>query len=111
MAERIAAKGDGRVRAAFEFLLAFRAGVHGLCQEALKIVDVKIDMDRRPMALVSPEIVGSLGRFAASRFLDQADLRVATLENDVRRHRSSDLCKSQGIAIKSQTFIEPRNVN
>ncbi len=53
----------------------------------------------------------SLGRFASSRFLDQSDLRVATFENDVCRHGSSDLGKSQGIAIKSQTFIEQRNVD
>src|SRR4029077_12314320 len=90
-----------------EFLLTFRTRVHCLCEKGFKIVDVKVDMNRRPVSLISANFVSPLGRFAPSRFLDQSDLR-ATFENDIGRHRSADLGKSQGVAIKSQAFIEQR---
>jgi len=111
IAERVAAKCDGRASTTFVFLLAFRASVHCLCQKGFKIVDVKVNMNWRPVSLISPNFVSSRGQFASSRFLDQSDLGVSTFENDVCRHRSSDLGKSQGIAIKSQAVFKQRNVN
>ena len=111
IAKRVAAKCDGRARITFEFLLAFRASVHCLCQERFKIVDVKVNMNWRPVSLISTNFVSSLGWFASSRFLDQSDLGVPTLEDDVCRYGSSDLRKSQGVAIKSQAFVKQRNVN
>jgi hypothetical protein len=79
--------------------------------ERLQNHRVKVDMNWRPVSLISANFVGSLGRSAPGRFLGQSDLRVTTFENDVFRHRSSDLGKSHGVAIKSQAFIEQRNVN
>jgi hypothetical protein len=111
IAEGIAAKCDGWARTTFESMLTFRASVHCLCQKGFKLFDLKVDMNRGPASLISANFVGSLGRPAPSRFLDQSDLRVTTFENDVFRHRSSDLGQSQGVAIKSQAFIEQRNVN
>src|SRR5262249_58312598 len=91
IAERIAAKRDRWVPTTFEFLLTFRAGVHCLCQKGFKIVDVKVNMNWRPVSFISANFVRSLRRFATSRFLDQADLRVTTFENDIGRHGTSDL--------------------
>jgi hypothetical protein len=99
------------VRAAFEFLFTSGAGLHCFFQEIFEIVDVKVDMNRRPVSLISANVVSSRGRFAPGRFLDQSDLGLTTFENDVCRHRSSDLGKAQGVPIESQTFIELRNVN
>ena len=89
--ERIAAKCDGRTTWNFELLLAYCTGVQCLSQDSLKIVDVKINVHRCPVALVSANIVGSLGRFASCWLLHYSDLRIATLENYVRRNRSCDL--------------------
>jgi hypothetical protein len=65
MAEWITAKGDGRTPATFEFLLTFRASGHCLCQEGFKIVDVKVNVNRRPVSLIATNVIGSLGRFAS----------------------------------------------
>ena len=111
IAERVGAKCYGRAGAAFEFLLTFRAGVHCICQKGFKVVDVKVDMNRRPVSLISTNLVCSLGRFASSRFLDQSDLGISTFEQDICGNRSSDLGKSQGVAIKSQAVFKPRNVD
>src|SRR4029450_4402818 len=91
------------------FLLTFRASVDCLCQKGFKIVDMKINMNWRPVSFISTNFVSSLAWVASSRFLDQSDLGVPTFENDVRRHRPSDFGKSQGVPIKSQTFIKLRD--
>src|SRR6188508_380875 len=101
VAEWIAAKRDGRPSSAFEFLLAYRAGVQRFDQHILEIVDMEIDVNRRPVPLVSPDVVRSLRRFGSCRFFDQADLGAAAFENDVCRNRSGDFHKTQCITIKS----------
>ena len=111
IAERVGAKCYGRAGTPFEFLLTFRASVHCSCQKGFKVVDVKVDMNGRPVSLISTNLVCSLGRFASSRFLDQSDLGVSTFEQDICGNRSSDLCKSQGVAIKSQAVFKLRNVD
>ena len=111
MAEWITAKGDGRTPATFEFLLAFRASAHCLCQEGFKIVDVKVNVNRRPVSLIATNVIGPLGRFASSRLLNQSDLGVSAIENDVCRDGPGDLGKPQGVAIKSQAFIKSWDVN
>ena len=111
IAEWIAAKRDGRAFSAFEFLLAFRASVQGVDQDTLKIVDMEVDVNRRPVSLISANVVRPLRRFGSCSFLNQADLGAATFENDVRRDRSSDFDETQCITIKSQPFIELRDVN
>src|SRR5262249_18406345 len=111
IAKRITAKCDGWVCTTLEFLFTFRASAHCLRQKGFKIVDVKVDMNRCPMSLIAANVVSLLGRLAPSRFLDQSDLRVTTFENDICRHRSRDLGKSQAVAIKPQAFIEQRNVD
>src|SRR5204862_3875602 len=88
IAERIAAKRDGRVSSAFEFLLTFSACVQRFDQDTLKIVDMKIDVNWSPVSLISTNVVRSLRRVGSCSFLNQADLGVATFENDVRRDRS-----------------------
>jgi hypothetical protein len=111
IAEWVAAKCDGRVCAAFEFLLTLRAGAHCLRQERFKIVNVKVNMNWRPMPLISANVLTSLGRLASGGFLDQSNFRISAFEDDVCRHRSSDLGQAQGIAIKSQALIEVRDVD
>src|SRR5262245_31888906 len=75
------------------FLLTFRASVDCLCQKGLKIVDMKVNMNWRPVSFISTNFVSSLGWIASSRFFDQSDLGVPTFENDVSRHRPSDFGK------------------
>jgi hypothetical protein len=111
IAEWIAAKGDGRAFSAFEFLLAFRAGVQRGAQDPLKIVDMEIDVNWRPVSLISANVVRPPRRFGSGSFLHQADLGAATFENDVRRERSSDFDETQCIAIEFQPFIKLRDVN
>jgi hypothetical protein len=111
IAKRIAAECDGRVRATFEFLLTSGASLHRSFQEIFEIVDVKVDMNRCPVSLISANVVSSPRRFAPGQFLDKSDLGFTAFENDVCRHRSSDLGKTQCVPIESQTFIELRNVN
>ena len=101
IAERIAAKRDGRASSAFEFLLTFRAGVQRVDQDNLKIVDMEIDVNWSPVSLISTNVVRPLRRVGFCSFLNQADLGVATFENDVRRDWSSDFDKTQCITIKS----------
>jgi hypothetical protein len=101
IAESIAAKRDGQAFSAFEFLLALRASVQCVDQDTLKIVDMEVDVNRRPESLISANLVRPLRRFGPCSFLNQADLGAATFENDVRRDRSSDFDKTQCIAIKS----------
>jgi hypothetical protein len=111
IAEWIAAKSDRRSSSTFEFLLAFRASVQRVGQNTLEIVDMEIDVNRRPVPLISSNVVRPLRGFGSCSFLDQADLGAATFENDVCRYRSSGFDKTQCIAIKSQPFIELRDVN
>jgi hypothetical protein len=94
IAERIATKRDGWACTAFEFLLAFRTSIHCFGQERFKGVDVKVNVNWRPVSLISTNIVSALGRFGSRRFLDQPDLGIPTFEDDVCRDRSSDLAKS-----------------
>src|SRR3569832_1400942 len=111
IAERVAAKRNGRPRTALEFLLACRAGVYRACQHGFKIVDVKIDVNRRPVPFISAHVVGSPGRPGARRLFDQSDLGVAASQYGVDRDGSSDLRQSHRVAIKAQAFIELRNVD
>ena len=111
IAEWIAAKRDGREFSAFEFLLAFRASVQRVDQETLKIVDMEVDVNRRPGSLISANVVRPLRRVGPCSFLYQADFGAATFENDVSRDRSSDFDETQCITIKSQPLIELRDVN
>ena len=68
IAERVSAKCYGRA-GAHEFLLAFRASVHCICQKGFKVVDVKVDMNGRPVSLISTNLaVCSLSRFAPADF-------------------------------------------
>jgi hypothetical protein len=99
--EWIAAKRDRRVFSAFEFLFAFRASVQHLDQDTLKIVNVEIDVNRRPVSLISTNVVRPLRRFGSCPFLNQTDLGAATFENDIRRDRSGDFDKAQRATIKS----------
>jgi hypothetical protein len=101
IAERVAAKRDGRASSAFEFLLTFRAGVQRVDQENLKIVDMEIDVNWSPVSLISTNVVRPFRRVGSCSFLNQADLGVTTFENDVRRDWSSDFDKTQCITIKS----------
>jgi hypothetical protein len=87
--EWIAAKRNGRALSTFEFLLAFRASVQCVEQDTLKIVDMKVDVNRRPMSLISANVVRP-----SCSFLNQADLGVAAFENHVGRDRSSDFHKT-----------------
>ena len=96
---------------ACEFLFAFRPGVQHPDQDAVEIVDMEIDVDRRPMSLISANVVGSLRRAGSRRFLNQADLAAAALENDIGGDRSSDFDKTQCATIKSQPLIELRDVD
>src|SRR3569832_2109710 len=57
IAERVAAKRNGRPRAALELLRACRAGVYRSCQHGFIIVDVKIDVNRRPVPFISAYVV------------------------------------------------------
>jgi hypothetical protein len=93
--ERVAAEGDGRAPIAFEFLLTFRAGVHSFRKKRCEILHVEIDVNRRPVPLMAPDVVGSHGRFASGRFLEQADFGIAAFENGVGRHRPGNLGQSQ----------------
>jgi hypothetical protein len=111
ISKRIAAKGDGWARAAFEFLLAFRASTQRLGQETFKIFDVEVNMNWSPVALISANVVQPLRWFGTCRLLNQSDLGVATFENNVRCDRSSDLGKLQSAAIESKTFVKSWNVN
>ena len=101
VAEWIAAKGNGRAFSAFEFLLAFSASVQRVDQDTLKIVNMEVNVNRRPMSLISANVVRLLRRLGSCSFFNQADLGAATFENDVRRDGSSDLDKTQCITIKS----------
>src|SRR5262245_9595729 len=109
--ERVAAKRDRRASTDFEFLLAFRTGVHCLSQECFKIVDVKVNVNWCPVSVIPANIISPHSRLRSRRFLYQSDLRVSTFENDVRRNRSSDLGKSQGVAIEPQSLVKLRDVN
>ena len=95
IAEWIAAKRDGRACPAFEFLLAFRASVQLIDQGALKIVDMEVDVNRRPVPLTPANVVRPLRRFGSCSFLNQADLGAAAFENDVGFDRSSDFEETQ----------------
>ena len=77
IAEWIAAKRDRRVYSAFEFLFAFRASVQHVDQDALKIVDVEIDVNRRPVSLIATNVVRPLRRLGSRPFLNQTDLGAA----------------------------------
>jgi len=61
----ITAKCDGRACTAFEFLLALRARTHCLGQECFEIIDVKVDVNWRPVSIVSTNVVGSFSRLAS----------------------------------------------
>jgi len=111
VAKRIAAKCDRWAAAHFEFLLASRASIQCLGQDSFKVVDVEVDVNWSPVALISTNVVSPFRRFGPSRFLDQSDLRVTALENHVCCDWPSDLGKSQRVAIKSKAFIKLRNVN
>src|SRR5262249_14695346 len=63
VAKRIGAEGDRRAAADFMFLFDDRAGADGPGKHGVEILDVKIDMDRGPMALIAANI------FAAGRRL------------------------------------------
>jgi len=110
IAERITAKGYGRVFSARKFLLAFCASVQCACQNALEIFDMEVDVNRRPVALISANIIGPLRRPGACLLLNQADLGVPALQNDVRRNGSSNLCEPKSITIKSKATVELRDV-
>jgi hypothetical protein len=101
IAEWIAAKRDRRVFSTVEFLLAFRASVQRVNQDTLKIVNMEVDVNRRPVSFISTNVVSPICRFGSCLFLNQADLGAATFEYDVRRDRSTDFEKTQCIAIKS----------
>ena len=68
IAERIAAKCDGWARTTFKFLFTFRASVHCLCQKGFKIVDLKVDMNWRPVSLIAANFVGSLAGLLPADF-------------------------------------------
>lgn len=59
VAERIAAEGDGRTLFDFEFLLALRAGVQRRGEDAFEIVDMEVDVNPRPVALVAANVIGA----------------------------------------------------
>jgi hypothetical protein len=61
----ITTKCDGRACPAFEFLLAFRASIHCLGQEGIEIVDVKVNVNWRPVSIVSTNVVSSFCRFGS----------------------------------------------
>jgi len=63
--EWVAAKRDGWASVDFEFLLAFRTGVHCLRQERFKILDVKVNVNGCPVPVISTNIVGPHGRFGS----------------------------------------------
>jgi hypothetical protein len=100
IAEWIAAKRDGRASSAFEFLFTFRTGVQRVAQDNLKIVDMEVDVNWGPVSFISTNVVRPLRRVGSCFFLNQADLGVATFENDVRHDRSSDFDQTQSITIK-----------
>lgn len=89
--ERVAAKRDRGMLTAREFLLAARAGLDCSCQERVEVVDVEVDVNRRPVSLVATNIVSSRRWLGTCRFLHQADLGAPTRENDISRNRASDL--------------------
>jgi hypothetical protein len=98
--EWIAAKSDRRALSAFEFLLALPARVQYVDQDTLKIVDMEIDMNRRPVSLIPTNVVRFPRRLASCPLLDQADLAAPTFENDIRRDRSSDFDETQCTTIE-----------
>jgi hypothetical protein len=111
IAEGIAAKGDGGAAGRLEFLLAFGARVQGPRQSGFEIVDMEIDVDRRPMALVSANIVAANRGFRACPFLHDPDLRVSAFEDDVLCNRPRDLGEFKGVAIEAKTVFEARNID
>src|SRR5579863_1891062 len=111
VAERVAAECNGRPRSAFELLLAFGAGIHRACQNDLEIVNLKVDVNRRPVSLVSANVVRSFGRLGAGRFLDESDLSAPACENSVGRDGSGNFGQSEGVAIEAQAVVKLRNVD
>ncbi len=111
IAERIAAKRDGWAFSAFELLLTFRAGVQGVGQAAVKVVDMEVDVNRRPVSFISPDVVGSLCRPGSRLLLDQADLRAAAFENGIGGDRPSDLRKAKRVTVEFQSLVEIRDIN
>jgi hypothetical protein len=111
IAEWIAAKCNGRAVTTFELLFAGRASVEGHCQEGREIVDMKIDVNGCPVSVVSSDIVSCLTRLRACGLLDQADLRVAALQNDICRDWSSDLGQPESVPIETQALVKSRDVD
>jgi hypothetical protein len=95
----------------FKPLLAFRASVYRVDQNTVKIVNMEIDVNRRPVPLISSNIARTLRREGSCSFLNQPDLGAATFEDDIRSNRSSDFDETQCVTIKSQPLIELRDVN
>src|SRR5579872_1080811 len=111
VAERVAAECNRRPRAAFELVFAFPAGLHHACKSGLEIVDVKVDVNRRPVSLVTTNVVSSLGRFGAGGLLDESNLGVPASKNSIGRDRPGHFRQPESIAIETQALIEPWNVN
>src|SRR5579862_6125852 len=91
VAERIAAKCGGGSTAPLEFPLALRARTQCPFQKAVEVLDVKIDMDRRPVPLVPAHVIRARGWFAAGRLFDDSDPAVTAFENHIGRDRACDL--------------------
>jgi hypothetical protein len=94
IAEWITAKRDRRAFSTVESLLAFRASVQRVDQDTPKIVNMEVDVNRRPVSFIPTNVASPLRRFGSCSFLNQADLGAATFEYDVRRDRSSDFDKT-----------------
>jgi hypothetical protein len=95
----------------FKPLLARRAGIQHLGQGDLEIVDMEIDVNRRPVSLISADIARALRRDSAGRLFDQADLGAAAIENDVGGDRPGSFGKAQGVTVKSQPFVDPGDID
>src|SRR3569832_1840821 len=67
IAERVAAKRNGRPRAALELLRACRAGVYRTCLHVFNIVDLKFEENQQPKPNKTTNDVGSPGRPGARR--------------------------------------------
>src|SRR3569833_1355804 len=94
------------MRAARELLLACRACGHGLRQDGVQVVDVKVDMNRGPVPPIPPDIVAAFGGLGSGLLLDQPDGGIPTAEQDVGGHGPGHLGQAQSVALEPVPVLE-----
>ena len=93
-----------------EELFARRAGFERPCERGVEVVDVEVQMHRRPMTFVVTAFPRTRGRLRAGGLLEQTDLRVSRIEHDEAGEGLRDLPEAEDARLEADAVREVRHV-